>query len=824
MGKSIGIDLGTSNSVVADAAGAGAKVLDSNEGRPQIRSVVGLKKSRRGSTSILVGDAAENNWEMSPKDTIVSVKRLMGRGVADSEVQKIKKWAMYEIQQPSDGTKDSVRVVMGGKEYSPIDISAMILEKIKKDAELRLDEKVTHAVITVPAYFSQAQKAATRQAGLQAGMTVIKILDEPTAAAVCYGIEFPESEDPKYLLVYDLGGGTFDISVLLWAGNVFQPLNLQGDMWLGGDNFDQAIVERTVRQISKEEGIDPTSNKRFMVALTKEAQKVKIALSSGPTADLVLPGKLQDKDGDYIDVDMEVTREEFEGWVQPLVDRTIKLTEEAMKNAGLSRKDINYVLMAGNSSKIPLVRQAIVEMFGKDKIKHRVNPKHCVAMGAAIVATRIGERVICQAADPENPERECGEVNAMGDTVCKKCKTPLQLAKAAGVDQKPEDDLIEDGVPELVIGGVAPFSYGTQTVGDKFNVFIKKNDPYPTETPKSQTFYTSRPKQRKISIPIYGGDCLDKASKNDKQGEAFAILPSGLPKGTAIRILLRLNSDGIFDLTAHLEDGSDLQPWIMQGETDQETIEQLEEAEQVLFERAQDASPDEMEQVDQARNEVLNRLRDGDFHGAGEHVDNFQQMVGGIGRGPIVDPIPQKAENLINYTQYILSEYDWAFDTEKTYQLNNLIEETREALRSDDRSALEQLVDKLDRETDNIPDIIRVILGLRGAINRLKLADPVRAANLAAELAEIENDIKAGDRVAAKRLDKLAMGVAKAIQDAETQQPCGEKCAQCETLLRGKRYCPKCKADSYLVVSKKDSSSTITSGEMPQSSNIGYTS
>ena len=830
MGKSIGIDLGTSNSVVVDAAGIQPKVLYSNEGQPQIRSVVGLRKSRRGGTEILVGNAAENNWELSPKDTIVSVKRLMGRGVVDKEVQKIKKRVMYDIVQPSDGTKDSVRVVMGGKEYSPIDISAMILEKIKKDAELRLDEKVTHAVITVPAYFSQAQKAATRQAGLKAGLTVIKILDEPTAAAVCYGIEFPEGEDPKYILVYDLGGGTFDISVLLWAGNVFQPLNKQGDMWLGGDDFDQAIVEHTNRQIAEDEGIDPTTNKRFMVALKKEAQKVKVALSSAQTSDLVLVGRLQDQDGDNIDVAMEITREEFESWVQPLVDRTIKLTREALKNAGLSPEDINYVLMAGNSSKIPLVRQAVEEMFGTEKVKHKVHPKHCVAMGAAIVAIRVGPRVICQAPDPEDPERECGHVNQTGAVICEMCDTQLRLAKVTGVDQKPKDDLIEDGDPELVIGGIAEFSYGTQTFGDKYNVFIKKNDSYPTQKPETQTFYTNRPKQRKISIPVYGGDYLDKASKNEKQGEAFAILPPGLPKETAILILLKLDEGGEFVLTAHLANGKDLQPWIMQGETDQKTIELLEQVEQDLFTKAQDATPDEMEKVDRARNEVLNRLRDRDFHGAYERAEHFQQVVDEIGRGTNGgDPLSQKTENLINFTQFILSEYSWAFDTEKTDHLNKLIEETQEALKSGNRSAIEQKVNELDRETDSIPDVVQAILSLRGAINQIQLADPVRAANLRAELAEIVKDIKGINmddpivvRPVQKRFTELCYDVQEAMVKAPSPRPGSRlECSQCEAELQGKRFCPKCGEDSDLPTSKKDFSSTITSGELDQSSNIG---
>lgn len=802
MGKIIGIDLGTTNSVAAIAAGVLPKVLDSREGRPQIRSVVSVKRrkgGRDGDGEFLVGDVAEDNWEMAPRDTIVSVKRLMGRGVADSEVQRIQQWALYKIVQPSDGTKDSVRVIIGGKEYSPIDVSAMILAKIKEDAEFRLGEPVTHAVVTVPAYFSQIQRDATRRAGLKAGLAIIKILDEPTAAAIAFGVESQESSEPKYLLVYDLGGGTFDISVLMWAGNVFAPLNLQGDMWLGGDNFDQVLLEHVVAHIRSEHGIDPVGNARFMVALRRKARAVKERLSSARSADFILPGMLQDREGDLIDVELEITREEFDRLVRPLVDRTVRLTEEALHNAGLTREQVHYVLMAGNATNIPLVQQVMEEMFGREKVLRKIHPKHCVALGAAIVATRIGERVVCQGPDPADPERECGHVNQAGATRCEKCGQPFQL----------EEELAVAGAADLIIGGIAQFHYGTQTAGDKFNVFIRKNDPYPTENPESQTFYTSMPNQRMISIPVYGGDHLEQASRNEKQGEAFAILPPGLPRDTAVRIKLWLNGDGIFDLTAHLEDGTDLRPWVMQGGADQKAVEAIQEVEQRLHEKAQALSPAELLAMEQARAEAFDRLRRGDHSGARERAEHFKQVAEEAGGSGERDQLVNQAEGLIGFTQFLVSEYSWALGPERSYRLNQLADEAREALGSGNRRALEQKLGELDRATDDLPESVQVLLGLRGAINsRIRPVDPGRAGHLLGELEQIEAALKAGDPAAMSRLAGFAAEVAKAIMEADRARPSGARCARCGAELRGSRHCPKCGTDSWVLQDKASTGST----------------
>ena len=395
MGKKIGIDLGIRSSIVAFHDGMHPKVLLNREGKGQTPSVVGLKK-RKGQKSdmpgeILVGETAYDYFPMAPENTILSIKRLMGKGVGDSEVERVKKEFLYKVVQPSEGTKDSIRVLMDDKEYSPIDISAIILKKMKEDAEYRLQDNVTHAVITVPAYFGQLQKDATYRAATKAGLKVIALLDEPTAAAIAFGLDSGNDSMPKTILVYDFGGGTFDISVLMWAGNVFAPLNLEGDMWLGGDNLDQELINYVVEHVREEYKIDPASNMRFMAELKKKARNAKEKLSSSQTVDIIIPGLLQDGDGDLIDVELEVTRNEFNRMIRPHVARTISLVEKAIENANLTKDQIDFVLMAGNSTNVPLVQEEMEKLFGSDKIMRNIHPKHCKALGAATLAGRFGE-------------------------------------------------------------------------------------------------------------------------------------------------------------------------------------------------------------------------------------------------------------------------------------------------------------------------------------------------------------------------------------------------------------------------------------------------
>jgi molecular chaperone DnaK len=252
-------------------------------------------------------------------------------------------------------------VVLGGKEYSPIEISALILGKLKSDAEFVLGEEVTHAVITVPAYFNAKQKHATREAGLKAGLKVMRLIEEPTAAAIAFGIK---QDEAKTVMVYDLGGGTLDITVLIMGGGTFAPLNLEGDMWLGGDNFDQCIVEYVKGQVKKQYGVDiPSSEHRLLATIKKEAQRAKEALGAARKADIVIPGMLKDQDGDFIDIDIEITRDKFEEMCRPLVMRTLELVDKAIAGAHSKIQDIDIVVMAGNATAMPIIQSEMEKKF-----------------------------------------------------------------------------------------------------------------------------------------------------------------------------------------------------------------------------------------------------------------------------------------------------------------------------------------------------------------------------------------------------------------------------------------------------------------------------
>lgn len=339
MGKSIGIDLGTTNSVVSIKEGKNIRVLLNRENEELTRSVVGYHKGK-----FVVGGLAVDKMASSPKDTIISIKRLMGRTYSDPDVQKVKKYYLYEIV-PSDSKDGDVMVMLGGKQYSPIQISAKILKKLKEDAEVRLNDTVEYAIITVPAYFTDKQIDATRKAGQLAGLKVQKILDEPSSAAVAFGAENIGLEESKTILVYDLGGGTLDVSVLTVAGGHFVNLDIEGDMWLGGDNFDHKIMDYVLEQVKEKDNIDARQNLEFMVKLKEQAEKAKKSLSSISSTDIVIGGQLKNEERDLIDVEVELTREQFERMIEPDVTKSIKLVQEAINNAKLTIDQIDYALL-----------------------------------------------------------------------------------------------------------------------------------------------------------------------------------------------------------------------------------------------------------------------------------------------------------------------------------------------------------------------------------------------------------------------------------------------------------------------------------------------
>lgn len=492
MAKIIGIDLGTTNSAVAVVDGGAPKILENTEGNRTTPSIVALTKANER----VVGLLAKRQGSVNPKNTIFSVKRLIGRKFSDPEVQNDKKWLPYEIQQSSAG---GVEVKMGDKWYKPEEISAMVLAKIKADAEARLGEKVDGAVITVPAYFDDSQRQATKNAGEIAGLKVHRIINEPTAAALAYGLNKAKNEK---IVVYDFGGGTFDVSVLEIADNTIEVRSTGGDTHLGGDDFDKRINEYLVAEYKKQEGIDISKDMLAVQRLKEAAERAKHELSTSLETEVNLPYITSDASGPKHFV-MKLTRAKLESLVADMLERSVELTKKTIKEAGFEMKDINEVVLVGGQTRMPAMVDAVKKMFGKEP-HQGVNPDEVVAIGAAVQ----------------------GEILA---------------AKEEG--RKPEGD-----VKDVLLLDVTPLSVGIETLGGVFTKLIEKNTTIPTD--KSQIFSTAADNQTSVEIHVLQGE---REMAGDNKTLARFILdgippsPRGMPQ---VEVKFDIDANGILNVSA----------------------------------------------------------------------------------------------------------------------------------------------------------------------------------------------------------------------------------------------------------------------------------
>jgi molecular chaperone DnaK len=483
MGKVIGIDLGTTNSCVAVLEGGTPVVIANSEGGRTTPSVVAMNDGGER----LVGQIARRQAVTNPENTIFAVKRLIGRRFGDAEVAKARKVLPYKIVKAEN---DAAHVVLGGKERSPAEISSWVLQKMKQTAEDYLGQKVTDAVITVPAYFNDSQRQATKDAGEIAGLNVLRIINEPTAASLAYGLD--KKGDEK-IAVFDLGGGTFDVSILELGSGVFEVKSTNGDTFLGGEDFDQVVIDYLCDEFKKDQGIDLRSDKMSLQRLKEAAEKAKCELSSSQETDINLPFITADRSGPK-HLNMKLTRSKLEALCGDLLDRLEEPCRVALKDAGLSPSEINEVILVGGMTRMPAVQARVRKLFNKEPHKG-VNPDEVVAVGAAI-----------------------------------------------------QGGVLAGDVKDVLLLDVTPLSLGIETLGGVFTKLIEKNTTIPTE--KANVFSTAEDNQPAVSIKVFQGE-REIAAHNKLLGQfdltGIPAAPRGLPQ---IEVSFNIDANGILHVSA----------------------------------------------------------------------------------------------------------------------------------------------------------------------------------------------------------------------------------------------------------------------------------
>jgi len=480
MSKIIGIDLGTTNSAIAVMEGGKAKIIPTSEGRNTFPSIVEPIKN-------LVGDVAKRQMVLNSENTIFSVKRLMGQKFSGKQAQKTKEISPYDIEAGKDGL---AIIKIGGKTYTPQEISAKILQKAKADAEAYLGQTVTDAVITVPAYFDDSQRQATKQAGEIAGLNVQRIVNEPTAAALAYGLDKGKNET---VVVYDLGGGTFDVSILELGDGVFEVKSTNGDTFLGGDDFDHKLIEYIVSEFKKENGVDLSLDKQALQRIKDAAEKAKIELSSTTETEINQPFITQ-RDGQPLHLTMKITRAKLEELVDDLIQKTIEPMKKALADAKIEKSTIAEIILVGGMTRMPKVQQVVKDFFGKEPNKS-VNPDEAVALGAAI-----------------------------------------------------QGGVISGDVKDVLLLDVTPLTLGIETMGQVMTPLIERNTTVPSS--KSQVFSTASDNQPQVEIHILQGE-RPMAADNKTLGsfilDGIPAAPRGIPQ---IEVTFDIDANGILNVSA----------------------------------------------------------------------------------------------------------------------------------------------------------------------------------------------------------------------------------------------------------------------------------
>jgi len=702
MEKAIGIDLGTTYSVMA-IVDKHLKVIQNREAEDLTRSVVGIRKGE-----LVTGNTAYKFMAKGePKDIIVSIKRIIGRGFSDSNVQRWKNKVKYKIKVPEGATDKSVAVLLGEKEYLPEEISAEILKKLKNDAEER-GYKIDKAVITVPAYFNDKQKDATRRAGYLAGLQVLRILPEPTASAISYKVDELETGESRAVLVYDLGGGTFDIALLQITGGTFIELGIGGDMWLGGDDFDEKLMQFVLKQAAVKNGLENSIEllnninvqDRFMAefSLKEACRKAKEELSAVQKTDITIPSWARDVKGNVIDIEVDVDRSDFEGLIGKDIDRSIEIIKRVLQEAKYEIDQVGNILLVGGSSLIPLVRKKLSDAFSESKILLHTRPMLCVAEGAAILANRL-----VQADKVECPH--CGKEMASEVENCPHCQKEVNLIN-----------------PPVTMYNM---SLGIETADESFCEIMPKGNYYPAG-PFSKTFFTEE-NQHIIFVPVKQFNHIDSVEAVLGAFWLIILKDKKVGKDTPVEVIMNIDQDGIVSVTAKFLDGSGLSASKSIGGKDQECLEYIYKVEKMIREKETKLGNAEKHQVQEKLIKIMQEF-------AGGNIEEVKKIEGDIKQ--IIDKnqggnkSQEKHVNLVNYSEYILKRYHVLLDPELTYSIQKLVEKLKEYTESEDADNAEKTFLELDKVTDNIPKNINFIDWVARAGWLVEPDDPVLANEL----------------------------------------------------------------------------------------------
>lgn len=713
MGNIVGIDLGTTNSVAAFKF-ADAEVVTAPDNTPPdrklTRSVVALKDNQ-----IVVGQDAYFQLKADPENVIISIKRLIGRGFGDSVVQQQLDRFAYKITKSSKGTENSLSVWLGGKEYEPEDISAEILKKVVHNAQTYQEqqgqrETITKAVITIPAYFNDKQRHATQIAATRAGLAGSELLPEPTAAAISYGFK-PNSEDVKTILVYDFGGGTFDSSIVTSAGNQFIESGKAGDLWLGGDDIDDRIIDFVKQQVAEAEDLDDVDSfiakmphyqrVRFLGDLKMAVEQAKILLSSNSTAKIMPSTPLIDDLGMAISIDVEITREQFEKIILPLVERSIAVCKDAIKYSDYPEEMIDVVLLVGGSSQIPLVQRKVKEAFGAERVVVHPRPMYAVAEGAAIQAAGLVEKV-----------------------------------------------------------GTVSRDYCIELVNDPRHKLIKQGDILPVKT--THTFRTEADGQSLIHFKFYSPDDVSKRD-DERIGDMWLALDKAYPKGTEVLVTAELDEkNGSLQTTAILKNDPSVKVScsLSTGGQDEsisreveETIQQLNKDGNLTERGVQEAYRIAGETV-RAANQI--KSQDGNIREdrASAAKSKSQELK------RFADDDYDTAEFFIRYFKFITGECGFLLSSSQKARLETLSKDLENAIARHAKGDVQKLCEDAKQELENLPEKVSLILVCRDGVARAHQIEPNHARVLAGKLSQMIDAMRREDGYEAERLFReLAEGI-----------------------------------------------------------------